>query len=86
MPDRGADEINVAAVRAMLATAAHPADDAARRAALEKLHRLHARMGEKVRPLLDKQDAALRKDARTSYDRMNASDKAAFESLKRILP
>lgn len=85
VPDKGADEINLAAVRAILATGVHPANEAARRTAFEKLYRLHSRMGEKVRPLLDKQDAALRKDARAAYDRMDARDKVAFSSLKRVL-
>lgn len=85
VPDQGADEINLAAVRAILATAVHPASDASRRTALEKLYRLHSRMGEKLRPLLEKQDAALRKDARAAYDRMDARDKVAFSSLKRVL-
>ena len=86
VPDKGADEINVGAVHSILWVATRPADDKARRAAMEKLSRLHARMGEKIKPLVDKQDAALRKDARLAYDRMDAADKTTFESIKRVLP
>jgi hypothetical protein len=86
VPDKETDEINVAAVHTILTTAVHPADDRARRAALEKLFRLHSRMGEKLKPLIDKQDTALRKDARGAFDRMDAGDKVAFSSLKRVLP